>query len=77
MLKKYTKKPTIVEAIQWTGSNFNEIRDIFKSKVTLSGNLITLDRRYTVCVGDYICRADNKIFPIMQDDIEFNYEEVE
>lgn len=27
MVKRYTKKTPIVEAVQWTGHNFNEIQD--------------------------------------------------
>ena len=28
MIKKYKKKPVIIEAIQWTGKNLSEIDDL-------------------------------------------------
>ena len=81
MIKKYRKKPVIIEAIQWTGDNLNEIvmftekhnlqcgENELKIK-TLEGNMITF-------LGDYIIKGvRGEFYPCKPDIFEQTYEEV-
>lgn len=33
MIKKYRKKPVVIEAVQWTGRNVDEIEDFVKDNI--------------------------------------------
>lgn len=59
MIKKYRKKPVVVEALQYTGNNVEEIKQFCPNCTNLFDNLIipTLEGRMRVSVGDYIIKG--------------------
>ena len=66
---KYRKKPIVVEAIQWTGTNHEQIKDFCGSVVVESGEtygergavyyfaISTLEGKMYVSVGDFIIKG--------------------
>lgn len=85
-MKKYRKKPVVIEAVQWSGNNLNEILDFMKDKQpnyyeddekklltiqTLEGNMIA-------SVGDYIIKGvQGEFYPCKPDIFKQTYEVVE
>lgn len=83
---KYRKKPVVIEAVQWSGNNLNEILDFMKDKQpnyyeddekklltiqTLEGNMIASD-------GDYIIKGvQGEFYPCKPDIFKQTYEMVE
>lgn len=83
---KYRKKPVVIDAVQWSGNNLNEILDFMKDKQpnyyeddekklltiqTLEGNMIASD-------GDYIIKGvKGEFYPCKPDIFEQTYEVVE
>ena len=87
MVKTYMKKPIQIEAIQWNGKNFDEIKKFCKdAMVAYDGELIipTLEdgkfikAKYVATEGDYVIKGIRGEFYFCKEDI-FNetYEEVE
>lgn len=86
MVKKYIKKPIVIEAIQWDGSTKRklEIVDFMKSgqyqeSFFNPGELIipTLEGDLTVSVGDFIIKGiKGEFYPCKPDIFEATYEEV-
>ena len=85
---KYRKKPVVVEAIQWTGDNEDELRTFAGSRVSMAhGHLVPLDvqvlahnSRYwqVVSAGDYIVRsARGELYPCEPDIFDEDYEAVD
>lgn len=86
MIKTYVKKPVQIEAIQWNGKNFDEIKAFCKdAMVAYGGELIipTLEdgkfikAKHVATEGDYIIKGVHGEFYFAKEDI-FNetYEEV-
>lgn len=84
MIKKYRKKPVVIEAVQWTGDNFDEINEDFSTfHVYISPdneeNLIikTLEGNMKCRKGDYIiCGVNGEYYPCKPDIFHKTYEEV-
>lgn len=87
MVKTYMKKPIRIEAIQWNGKNFDEIKKFCKdAMIAYGGELIipTLEdgkfikAKHVATEGDYIIKGIHGEFYFCKEDI-FNesYEEVE
>lgn len=85
-MKKYKKKPVIIEAIQFNGWNFGEIYDwmrgasngIYPSMYEETMVIKTLEGDMTASVGDYIIKGVNgEFYPCKPDIFEQTYEEVE
>ena len=82
MTNKYCKKPIVVEAIEWDGTNYKEVHNFAGDCVILNNNgtlfIKTLEGVMQVGIGDmvikglagefYPCRAD--IFWNSYDDFE-------
>lgn len=82
---KYRKKPVVIEAVQWSGNNLNEILDFMKDKQpnyyeddeqklltiqTLEGNMIA-------SYGDYIIKGvQGEFYPCKPDIFKQTYEVV-
>lgn len=82
---KYRKKPVVIDAVQWSGNNLNEILDFMKDKQpnyyeddekklltiqTLEGNMIA-------SVGDYIIKGvKGEFYPCKPDIFKQTYEVV-
>ncbi len=80
-MKKYKKKPVVIEAIQWNGSNYKDIKDFCK-KAVIDQNLTlvieTLEGDHYAKEGDYIIKGVNgEFYPCKPDIFEKTYEEVE
>ena len=82
---KYRKKPVIIEAIQWTGLNKEEI-DIFSNfeiiEATIAGiqmlEIYTLEGVMKAHVGDYIIKGvKGEFYPCRKDIFEETYEAIE
>jgi hypothetical protein len=79
---KYRKKPVVVEAIQWTGTNVVELMDFVGTDLTwiegdpfvdtLEGDALTISFR------DYVIRGiQGEFYPCKPDIFEDSYEKVE
>ena len=83
MIKKYRKKPVVIEAIQYTKDNYWEIADFvgntFLSLPDNEGNICigTLEGTHIARLGDYIIKGIKREFYSCKPDIfELTYEEV-
>lgn len=83
---KYRKKPVIIEAIQWTGINLEEIKwfmkEAFKgssiSEETFEFTIQTLEGDMKASLGDFIIKGVNgEFYPCKPDIFQKTYEEVE
>jgi len=79
----YRRKPTVVEAVQWDGSNGHHIVDFCKSKVLwhFSQGVITVSTLHegdiNLKVGDYIVKGDKgEFYPCGKDEFESSFDEV-
>lgn len=83
MIKKYRKKPVVIEAIQWNGSNAFEIWNDFEDipiRLKEEGTLLisTLEGDHIASIGDYIIKGiKGECYPCKPDIFEETYEEVE
>lgn len=93
MIKKYRKKPVVVEAIEWTGKNLKEIIDFtgrnesakwwsweeFESMVKEHGlKIFTLEGTMLASIGDWIIKGiSGECYPCKPDIFEKTYERVE
>ena len=92
MIKKYSTKPTVIEAVQWTGTNIQEILDFCGKDNALfveieteepfeyplfSLYIITLEGMMLAKVSDYIIRGVlGEFYPCKEDAFILKYEEV-
>lgn len=82
MVKRYRKKPVVIEAVQWTGSNQSEICKFTDRNAThlfVKGSLYisTLEGVMKASVGDYIVKGvDGEFYPCKPDIFEKTYERV-
>ncbi len=81
MIKKYRKKPVVIEAIQWNGSNYKDIKDFCKEAVidqNLTLVIETLEGDHYAKEGDYIIKGvKGEFYPCKPDIFEKTYEEIE
>jgi len=79
---KYRKKPVIIDAVQWTGKNLEELREfvpeaIRHNKIHQPMGIITLEGVMLVSEGDYIIKGvKGEFYPCKPDIFEMTYEEV-
>lgn len=80
MIKKYKKKPVVIEAIQWTGDNTFDVFNFVGYDCLESTKLVihTLEGKHYASVGDYIIKGiSGEYYPCKPDIFEKTYEEVE
>lgn len=84
MSKKYKKKPVVIEAVRWTGSNFSEIKKFMGDTViafneqSLKISVKTLEGVITASLNDYIIKGvAGEFYPCKPKIFEETYEEVE
>lgn len=83
-MKKYIKRPVVIEAVQWTGDNYDEIEQVVDVNTVLrelNGGclLIGSSDGYRVAIkGDFIIKGNKGVFYIFDPDMfESTYIEVE
>ncbi len=85
-MKKYRKKPVVIEAIQWNGINLEELKWFMKEKfkgtsvseTTFELQIPTLEGTMSASLGDYIIRGvKGEFYPCKPDIFEATYEPVE
>ena len=80
MIKKYRKKPVVIEAIQWAGNNLSEIDNFIGRTVDNKETTIvihTLEGDMEASIGDYIIKGVNgEFYPCKPDIFDKTYEEV-
>lgn len=79
---KYRKKPVVIDAVQWTGKNFNEILGFVDKQLSANGlNEIfieTLEGSMKASSGDFIIKGlKGEFYPCKPDIFEASYEKVE
>ena len=84
MVKKYKTKPCEIEAIRWSGSNFNDIEkftgDKSKLELVTSGEFVLVIKTLEGCmiadVGDFIIKGlKGEFYPCKPDIFHKKYEE--
>ena len=81
-MEKYSKKPVVIEAVQWTGENVKEVMDFMNwrnaAHDTASGLMIhTLEGNHHASLGDWIIKGVNgEFYPCKPDIFEKTYEKV-
>ena len=83
---KFRKKPVVIDAVQWTGTNFDEIygftkgskRVVFISAVNENDLIVvTLEGDMTANVGDWIIKGvKGEVYPCKPDIFEKTYERI-
>jgi hypothetical protein len=82
MIKKYRKKPVVIEAIQYTGDNDDEIRafavDNYKMDLEEGKCIIdSMEGKFVCSKGDYVIKGvKGEFYPCKPDIFEQTYEEV-
>lgn len=83
MIKKYVKKPVVIEAVQWTGLNMTEIAKLTSNGIRyieFDGDVCriqTLEGVMTASTGDYIIKGvKGEFYPCKPDIFEETYDEV-
>ena len=80
-MKKYRKKPVIIEAVQYTGPNFDEIEAFVKGDAEFrDGKLLiaTLEGPLNASPQDWIIKGvKGEFYPCKPDIFAATYEEVE
>lgn len=79
-MAKYRKKPVVIEAVKWNGSNKGEIVSFCSSCFFPDGKQLiipTLEGEHTASVGDFIIRGvQGEFYPCKPDIFEKTYEAV-
>jgi hypothetical protein len=81
-MPKYRKKPVVIEAVQWDGTNYDEIGDWMGLNATCEINgafvIPTLEGDHLARVGDWIIKGvAGEFYPCKPDIFERTYEKVE
>lgn len=89
MIKKYRKKPVVIEAVQFTGENIEECQSVaphamsaYISNIRLAGkqclSIQTLEGRMRADPGDWIIKdVAGEVYPCKPDIFAKTYEEIE
>ena len=69
----YTRKPMMVEAIQYSGDNYDEVCKFVNGSITRKKNngdlyLITDDWNVTVSIGNWIVKSNDYLYEVFYDD---------
>lgn len=80
MIKQYQKKPVVVSAVKWDGTNLQEILSFTNNKAMMKSNTLiipTLEGTMAADVGSYIIKGvKGEYYPCRGDIFEDTYEEV-
>lgn len=78
-MAKFRKKPVEIEAIQWKGTNIEEVCGFYPDAVILENCIIvkTLEGDMRANVGDYIIKGvKGEFYPCKPDIFEATYDKV-
>jgi len=73
MIKKFRKKPVIIEAMQWCGDNFQELEEFGSQRHIISNpdrtlTIETLEGNHTAQKGDWIIKGvQGEVYPCKPD----------
>jgi hypothetical protein len=81
-MPQFRKKPVVIEAVQWTGSNMQEVSAHFKGSNQLPAvihghpvSIATLEGEMRADIGDYIIRGvKGEYYPCKPDIFDATYE---
>lgn len=79
---KYKKKPLIIEAVQWTGENIDEVcefvpQEVWNCITEKDFNILTLEGMMKISLGDYVIKGiKGEFYPCKPDIFEASYEKV-
>jgi len=80
---KFRKKPVTVEAIQWTGANWEDVQDFVKSEELIWEHsleileIATLEGNHLAKPGDWIIRGiEGEFYPVKPNIFKKTYEKV-
>lgn len=80
MIKYYKKKPVVISAVKWDGSNLQEITTFTDNKAMVKNNTLiipTLEGNMVADIGSYIIKGvKGEYYPCKGDIFEDTYEEV-
>lgn len=79
-MKKYRKKPVVIEALQFDGKNYEECLNLSEDIFMFDGdnylNITALEGTMKCSVGDYIIKGVNgEFYPCKPDIFKKTYEE--
>lgn len=81
MIKQYKKKPVVVSAVKWDGTNLREVKALTGNKAMMKNDTLiipTLEGTMAAEVGSYIIEGvKGECYPCRGDIFEDTYEEVE
>ena len=81
MIKKFRKKPVVIEAMQWCGNNFQELEEFGSQRHIISNpdgtlTIKTLEGNHTAQKNDWIIRGvQGEVYPCKPDIFEATYED--
>lgn len=81
MIKNYRKKPVVIQAVQWTGNNWNEIQDFMSGqhpkKIGKTIRIPTLKGHIYASELDYIIKGvKDEFYPCKPDIFQSTYEPI-
>lgn len=80
MIKQYKKKPVVVSAVKWDGTNLQEIKAFTEGRAMMKNNTLiipTLEGAMAADIGSYIIKGvKGEYYPCRGDIFEDTYEEV-
>jgi hypothetical protein len=78
---KYRKKPVVIEAVQWNGENYDEMRAFVGHAADIGLDYVwitTLEGTMQASKGDYVIKGvQGEFYPCKPDIFEATYERVE
>lgn len=79
---KYRKKPVVIDAVQWTGDNVEEVQSLgIDREIEVDGDellIYTLEGTMTAATNDWIIKGvKGEIYPCKPDIFEATYEPAE
>lgn len=87
MIKKYRKKPVVIEAVQWTGENLVEVSEFTSEDLVVQEDFLgnaknvvipTLEGEHIASKGDYIIKGiKGEFYPCKPDIFKATYDLVE
>jgi hypothetical protein len=71
-----THKNTLVDALQWKGSNKKVIKDFTGLKHITKNKSFVLGDKNIIHIGDYVVRAEAGIFVMSEDVFKENFDSI-